>query len=309
MIEIPKHLINAIEKNICKNPSPDAGALRLRESYQANQNHQALHDTYLMSRMPATYAAITRVLHELPEDATIKTILDIGSGPGTGLWAVRDRFEELESYVGLEGDHKFIQLADTLNLDVSNHDVKWIQGRYPNDLPKNKADLVLMSYTVGENNPETVSKTIEHVWNHNVTEWLVIIEPGTPKGYKAILDIRNYIIEHQGYIYAPCKGNYPCPLSGQDWCHFSVRLERSLLQKKIKDATLPYEDEKFSYLIIRKTPVTFLPSEARIIKKPMVRPGHVTLDVCSQTGYDRKTISKSQKEVYRAAKKAEWGDD
>jgi ribosomal protein RSM22 (predicted rRNA methylase) len=307
MIHSPAKLVEAIRQNVSQ--SEEFKASELRENYKANKDHQGLYDTYLMSRMPATYAAITRVLNEFPEDATIKTILDIGSGPGTGLWAVRDRFEALESYVGLEGDRKFIQLADTLNLEVSNHDVKWIQGRYPNDLPKQKVDLVLMSYTVGENTPETVSKTIEHVWNHNVTEWLVIIEPGTPKGYKAILDIRNYIIEHQGYVYAPCKGNYKCPLAAQDWCHFSVRLERSLLQKKIKDATLPYEDEKFSYLIIRKTPVTFLPSEARIIKKPMVRPGHVTLDVCSQTGYDRKTISKSQKEVYRAAKKAEWGDD
>lgn len=306
MIEIPKRLSNAIEANVTRRPS--AQASQLRESYQSNKDHQGMYDTYLMSRMPATYAAITRVFEEVPKEASINTVLDIGAGPGTGLWAVRERFERMESYVGFEGDSGFIQLGNRLNSGVSDHHVDWIQGRYPNDLPNIKADLVLMSYTVGENTTETVAKTIEHVWKHNVAEWLVIIEPGTPKGYASIMQIRDYIVEKGGYIVAPCMGNYTCPLAGNDWCHFSVRLGRSHLQKKVKDATLPYEDEKFSYLIIRKTPTKFGVGDGRIIKKPMVRPGHVTLDICSESGYDRKTVSKSQKELYRSAKKMEWGD-
>ena len=306
MIRIPPQLIEAIRQNV--SDSKGFSAVQLRENYQANKDHQGMYDTYLMSRMPATYAAIARVLQEIPEDNEVKTVLDIGSGPGTGLWAVRERFESLESYVGFEGDAGFITLAERLNSGVYDHSVEWMQGRYPKGLPNIKADLVLMSYTVGENSPETVLKTIDHVWKHNVSEWLIVIEPGTPKGFKSILDIRGYITENGGYIYAPCKGNYSCPLIGQDWCHFSVRLERSQLQKKIKDATLPYEDEKFSYLIVRKTPGAFSEESSRIIKKPMVRPGHITLDLCNESGYDRKTISKSQKEMYRTAKKSEWGD-
>lgn len=141
-----------------------------------------------------------------------------------------------------------------------------------------------------------------------MSEWLVVIEPGTPKGFDSILNIRRYITKNGGYIYAPCKGSYNCPLSGQDWCHFSIRLERTLLQKKIKNATLPYEDEKFSYLIVRKTPVISSEGQSRIIKKPMIRPGHITLDLCNEGGCERKRIAKSQKEVYNAAKKTEWGD-
>ncbi len=80
-----------------------------------------MYDTYLMSRMPATYAAISRVLEEISEDTQVKTVLDIGAGPGTGLWAVRERFDSLESYVGLEGDQGFITLAELLNTGVSEH--------------------------------------------------------------------------------------------------------------------------------------------------------------------------------------------
>lgn len=307
MIRIPSKLVEAIRQNI--SDSEGVSAVQLRANYQANKDHQGMYDTYLMSRMPATYAAITRVLQEIPDDIEVKTVLDIGSGPGTGLWAVRERFDSLEAYVGLEGDRGFISLAERLNAGVLDHSTKWMLGRYPKDLPNNKADLVLMSYTVGENSPETVLKTIDHVWKNNVSEWLVVIEPGTPKGFKSILDIRRYMTENGGYMYAPCKGNYNCPLIGQDWCHFSVRLERSQLQKKIKDATLPYEDEKFSYLIVRKTPVAFSDNESRIIKKPMVRPGHITLDLCNESGYERTTVSKSQKATYRKAKKADWGDE
>lgn len=306
MIHIPQKLVTAIRQNISN--SEDFSALQLRENYQANKDHQGMHNAYLMSRLPATYAAIMRVLMELPDDTNVKSVLDIGSGPGTGLWAVREYFDSLESYVGLEGDPEFISLAKCLNSGVSAHSVEWLSGRYPKNLPNTKADMVLMSYTVGENSLETVLKTIDLLWKHTVSEWLVIIEPGTPKGFKSILDIRRYIIENGGYIYAPCKGNYSCPLIGQDWCHFSVRLERSQLQKKIKNATLPYEDEKFSYLIVQKTPVVFSKDSSRIIKKPMVRPGHIALDLCNKSGYTRKTISKSHKETYRAAKKSEWGE-
>ncbi|QOL19447.1 small ribosomal subunit Rsm22 family protein [Candidatus Bodocaedibacter vickermanii] len=306
MIRIPSKLVEAIRQNV--SDSETVNAAQLRANYQSNKDHQGMYDTYLMSRMPATYAAISRVLQEIPLDANVETVLDIGSGPGTGLWAVRERFDTLESYVGLEGDQGFISLAERLNTSISEHVVAWMPGRYPKGLPNIKADLVLMSYTVGENSPETVAKTIDHVWAHNVSEWLVVIEPGTPKGFKSILEIRAYITANGGNIYAPCKGNYNCPLIGQDWCHFSVRLERSQLQKKIKDATLPYEDEKFSYLIVRNTPVALCEESSRIIKKPMVRPGHITLDLCNESGYERKTVSKSQKETYRTAKKVEWGD-
>ncbi|MDP3936244.1 MAG: small ribosomal subunit Rsm22 family protein [Alphaproteobacteria bacterium] len=306
MIHIPPKLVEAIRQNI--SDSEVLSADQLRKNYQANKDHQGMYDTYLMSRMPATYAAIARVLMEIPEDEGVKSVLDIGSGPGTGLWAVRERFDSLESYVGLEGDQGFIMLAERLNTVASELLVEWMSGRYPKGLPNIKADLVLMSYTVGENSVGNVLKTIDHVWRENVSEWLVVIEPGTPKGFNSILDIRAYVTQNGGYIYAPCKGNYNCPLIGQDWCHFSVRLERSHLQKKIKDATLPYEDEKFSYLIVRKTAGAFSENESRIIKKPMVRPGHITLDLCNESGYDRKTISKSQKETYRTAKKSEWGD-
>lgn len=306
MIKLPTELIDAIRKNVTY--STQFSALKLRENYQAQKNHEGMFDTYLKSRMPATYAAIYTVLKEIPQDAKVTSLLDIGCGPGTGLWVAREHFNSLQSYIGFEGDPGFIALAERLNQGVSPQHVEWMRGRYPANLPITKADVVLMSYSVGENSHDTIAKTIAYVWEHNVAEWLVVIEPGTPKGFDSILNIRQLLIEKGGYVVAPCKGNYLCPLTAQDWCHFSVRLERTPMQKHIKEATLPYEDEKYSYLIVRKTLEEHRADEGRIIKKPMIRPGHVTLDVCSKAGYERKTVSKSQKELYSKTKKAGWGD-
>lgn len=308
MIYLLKQLEYSIQK-IISSSFHQQKAVELRTRYQENKNHKGLYDTYLMSRMPATYAAISRVLSDLPLDSNIKTVLDIGSGPGTGLWAVLAHFKALESYTGLEGDRQFIELAKVLSEELKNLEINWKQGVYPKDLPDMAADLVLMSYTLGENTQETLEKTLESVWKRNVSEWLVVVEPGTPKGFNTILQTRAYITTKGGYIYTPCKGNYNCPLSEKDWCHFSVRLARSSFQKKVKGATLPYEDEKFSYLVARKSPVIFDERKARIIKKPVVRSGHITLDLCDGSGYERMTVSKSQKEVYQKAKKSEWGDD
>lgn len=306
MIRIPKNLVDAISNSA--DYLRKLNAMDLRTQYQENKDHQHLHHTYLMSRMPSTYAAILRILHEMPQGLKIGTVLDIGCGPGTGLWAVREYFDSLISYTGVENDRKFIELAQKLNDGYEFPETEWVKGVYPKNLPEVKADLVLMSYTLGENSPETLLGTIHQVWQNNVSEWLVIVEPGTPKGFATISNIRSCIIENDGYIYAPCKGNYICPLLASDWCHFSVRLERMLLQKQIKNAILPYEDEKFSYLIARKTPVEFDEAETRVVKKPVIRPRHITLDLCSKDPYERITVSKSQKALYRSVKYADWGD-
>jgi hypothetical protein len=42
------------------------------------------------------------------------------------------------------------------------------------------------------------------------------------------------------------------PLIAPDWCHFTQRLQRSRAHKHLKAADLPYEDEKFSYVILAR---------------------------------------------------------
>jgi ribosomal protein RSM22 (predicted rRNA methylase) len=95
-------------------------------------------------------------------------------------------------------------------------------------------------------------------------------------------------------------------MTGSDWCHFAVRLERSAEHRQAKDVSLGYEDEKYSYLIASKIPSS-LPT-ARILRPPQRRSGHTILTLCSEGHVQQSTISKKQKDLYKQSRKADWGD-
>ena len=67
-----------------------------------------------------------------------------------------------------------------------------------------------------------------------------------------------------------------------------------------------YEDEKFSYLIVSRIPVSV--PQMRILRPPMKRSGHISLNVCTEEGLKIKTLSRKDKEKYVLAKKSDWGD-
>lgn len=128
-------------------------------------------------------------------------------------------------------------------------------------------------------------------------------------------------------------------MSGGDWCHFIQRVERIPLQAfaKVK-ADRDWEDEKFSYIVIRKAPLseqaTVVSESApntknqkeseeknelvplpfmtgKFIRPPLKRGGHVIMDLCAHTGETRRIIiARSMgKVMYKAARKALWGDE
>jgi hypothetical protein len=46
-------------------------------------------------------------------------------------------------------------------------------------------------------------------------------------------------------------------MSGNDWCHFSQRLPRSRDHMLLKDADVPFEDERYSYVVVTREKVFF----------------------------------------------------
>src|SRR5664280_688181 len=99
----------------------------------------------------------------------------------------------------------------------------------------------------------------------------VAIEPGTPKGFTLIRKIRAELLEAGARMVAPCPMEVPCPMADPDWCHFAARVERSSMHRRLKNAELGYEDEKFSYVAVAREPVE--PAGARVIRRPRHHPG------------------------------------
>lgn len=270
---------------------------------------------YIACRMPATYAVVCRVLEELQQrqpDIAPKSVLDLGSGPGTALWAASEMLRSIEQLTALENDAQLIALGQRLaahaDLPVLRS-ATWQQCDLAqlNDYPP--ADLTIASYALGELTPEEQLKVIARVWP-STAQTLILIEPGTPAGFKRILAWRTWLIEAGASLVAPCPHMAACPMAGDDWCHFSQRLARSSLHRQLKGASLGHEDEKYSYLIASKIP--YSPSaemQGRILRHPQKHSGHLELVLCSVTGDAvKKTISRRDGELYKRARKLEWGD-
>lgn len=265
---------------------------------------------YAAVRLPATYGAVEKALdhlHHAVPNLIPATMLDIGAGPGTALWAAPIEFPTLTHLTAVEPQPQMRRLAHTLlqhTRDPVLRETVWQHGDIALQ-PLSSHDLVVASYVLGELPPEQWQDTLLKVWAATRAA-LVIIEPGTPAGFARIRRFRNFLIERGAFAAAPCPHEGACPMAGEDWCHFSVRIPRSRRQRQMKGATLPYEDEKFSYVaLVRTVPTSRFP---RVLRHPEIQPGRIGLRLCGPDGRQDVVVTRQSPQLFRQARKVHWGD-
>lgn len=263
--------------------------------------------SYLVTRLPATFAACVKVLEEVRKQLPTflcASMVDLGAGPGTGTWAALQVFEELRRLHLIEREKEVISVGK----EMSSHwnGATWVQTSLEGAFPLPQADLALFSYSLGE--LENPLKALERVWNSQISV-IAIIEPGTPKGFAKIRAWREFAIKKGALIVAPCPHSLACPMSGGDWCHFAARVERSRIHRYLKMGGLGYEDEKYSYLVIAKPEQKRRAYEGRVVRAPLKKKGHVQMTLCDRNGVlISSTVTRSQSELYPIARDLEWGD-
>lgn len=310
-MDLPSELAEGIEKAIAGIGLNDlsAAAAQLSQAYRKetpNLSTAVHHLAYLTSRLPATFAAVSAVMGEIKErlpELSLSSLLDLGAGPGTAMWAVAEHFSEIERITLVERDPHFLRLGKELASGTLKR-AEWLQKSLSDFSFDTSYDLVVSSYALGELQPELRKRVVEEAWKV-AGKLFVVIEPGTPAGFERIREIRTHLIELGGQMVAPCPHARACPMQGGDWCHFSVRLPRSSYHRQMKGGALGYEDEKYSYVAISKQPAP-LPN-ARVLRHPMKHSGHVELTLCAQEGLQKITVSRKEGDRYRIARKAEWG--
>src|SRR5262245_30161510 len=221
-------------------------AAELTQHYWAGQSArpaittQAHRAAYLAARFPATFAANLQVFTEiqrLAPDARINSLLDLGAGPGTALFAAIEIFPQLTHSTLVEADRSFIELARRLSAHVSHpavREAKWIQRDVRDGLPGEAHDLVVISYTLSELQQTDAEKLVLQAWSYT-KQLLVIIEPGTTRGFGFVHAVRALMIGAGGHIVAPCPHAHECPMAAAgDWCHFAARVQRTSLHRQIK---------------------------------------------------------------------------
>jgi ribosomal protein RSM22 (predicted rRNA methylase) len=222
-------------------------------------------------------------------------VLDVGAGSGAASLAALEWFPEA-AITMLERDPALAEAAREWLPEAALllQDAARIPALPPHD-------LVIAAYSLGE----LAAPLAARLWQAARVA-LVAIEPGTPRGFALIRGVRAQLLESGARMVAPCPASTPCPLADPDWCHFAARVERSSMHRRIKDAELGYEDEKFSYVALAREPVA-LPA-SRIIRRPRRRPGLIVLETCAPGGVRTAHVSKRDRDAFRAARKAAWGD-
>jgi ribosomal protein RSM22 (predicted rRNA methylase) len=315
--DLPAELRAALEaklQGMSRNNAAERAAL-ISRTYRDGGNSGAIASTadalaYALARMPATYAAVTASLNALCEtspDFAPKNLLDVGAGPGTASWAAAAAFASLQSFTLLDANTALRALALDLCRDSAR--LKWMtyhRGEALGTLADAEpADLVVASYLIGEIGEAERRPLAELLWS-KTRDTLLIVEPGTPSGYARIITLRQQLIFSGAYVAAPCPHDGRCPLAAPDWCHFTQRLPRLRAHMQIKQAELPFEDEKFSYVALTRRPVER--RFARVLAQPVASKVEVSVKLCTADGLSVTKVPHRDKTAYARARRWRWGD-
>lgn len=278
---------------------------------------------YLAARLPATYAAVHSAfaaVAQLRPDFTPETMLDVGAGPGTALWAAADLWPELASVSLLEASASIRKIGEELSTHAAIAEIKWLAadvtqaGR--DNYPRQPTDLVTLAYVLDELSEQERQRLVERLWNLT-QDMLIIVEPGTPAGYRRIMAARDMLVAQGAHIIAPCPHALSCPLVEPDWCHFSRRVARTRVHRLTKNADVPWEDEKYSFIALsrHKLPESMADNiqsnsvAGRILSPPKAGAGKVSLKLCTGSGVAGEyLITKRQGDLFKKARRADWGD-
>ncbi|NEA62047.1 small ribosomal subunit Rsm22 family protein [Streptomyces sp. SID12488] len=299
----PKAATQAVERLIAnyRGLTPtDAPVLRDRSDAAA----------YAAYRMPATFEAVCSALDAFAGAApgwVPGSHVDVGGGTGSATWAVNAVWAGVRPVTVLDWAEPALVLGR--EIAAANPELKgaeWQRSRIGAALKIESTDLVTISYVLGELTDADRTSVVDTA--AGAAQAVLVIEPGTPDGYLRVIAARDQLIRAGFHIAAPCPHSAACPIvPGEDWCHFSARVSRSSLHRRVKGGSLPYEDEKFSYVAATRFPVT--PAPARVVRKPQIRKGQVLLDLCeTNPSLRRETVTKRHGVLYRAARDADWGD-
>jgi ribosomal protein RSM22 (predicted rRNA methylase) len=271
---------------------------------------------YAFARLPATYAAAVAVFNAMRETLPAfqpRAMLDVGAGPGTATFAAVQAFETLDNIRLIDANAQLRKLALTLMAEADSETLRqaadarsYQHGNALTLLSETRpADLVVASYAAGEIAEGELPRFAQLLWAATAGA-LVIIEPGTPAGYGRILRMRAELIAAGAHVAAPCPHERECPLRPPDWCHFAQRLPRSRDHLHIKGAEVPFEDEKFSYVVLSRGQPQSI--DARVLAPPKIAKGAITAKLCTDGGVVTDIAARRDPDAYRRRKSWRWGD-
>lgn len=298
-----------------------AQALHLRYMQQeSNKQQRHISDeldalAYLGLRAPATYAQIWGAMAAVCQVAPTwqpTSVLDLGCGPGSGLWALLDLLPSLTTATGVDQSAHFLTLGQQiLNASQAPLTVTWQQADIVQSMQQTTTvyDIILLANVLNELNERQRATLITAAYER-CGSLLLIIEPGTPGGSSIVQTAAQQLAPH-GTLLAPYLGNQ---FVQEPWLHFAQRFTRPSfarrLRQEMRDSELmasDWEEAKYSYVVIGKLAPEITPW-ARVIGPVDIAKGQLEVPILTQEQPLRVKVFKRHKQQFAYAKKLRWGD-
>jgi ribosomal protein RSM22 (predicted rRNA methylase) len=269
---------------------------------------------YLSARMPATFAAACAALsatRELLPSFSPSSLLDLCAGPGTASFAALELWPGIAALTLVDANPLLLDTARlfgeacALPAFARASFIRSDLGAALDRLPS--ADLVVMSYALVELPEGEIAALARRIWSRSAGLAL-FVEPGTPEGFRRILLCRDALIGQGAHLVAPCPHAAACPMRSPAWCHFSERLPRSRQHRLAKAASVPFEDEPYSYLAFARHFERLRP-RGRIVSRVRVTKVEAGCRVCGEDGrLAEEVVPRRDRGAYARMRRAAWGD-
>jgi ribosomal protein RSM22 (predicted rRNA methylase) len=322
MLALPKNLEIAIRETLKSRPAKKWQ----REAQELSRRYRGDRETlprsfarggeqttaYLAQIFPATYAQLSGAMMATKAPAPDwipQSLLDIGSGPGTALWAAVEHWPAITHLEAWEREAAFIAVGKKLAQACKHAAVRncaWQKIDLRHQLPQiNRTfDLVVIGHVLNELDAVNQQRLVSYAWEL-CAGVLLIVEPGTSGAFPAIKNARKQLLKSGAHTLAPCPHEHACPLV-DDWCHFPQRLQRPQFQRRAKEAISQWEDCKFSYAAMARFAPGHVPW-ARVIRAPQVTKVYAEVRLCTAEGIINRRELKKDREAFKQIKNLPWG--
>lgn len=291
---------------------------RERETFsRAYLDDPVLAAAYLSYFLPVNLAKIQLLLDEMPapEGGQRFSVLDLGSGPGTGMLAVLDWWHRRRSAAGLSVvalDTVPAALRQTALLwkgyccaaGITTASLRTCEG----DLERKEwleqvregapFDLVIAANCLNElysgakdplgSRADLVAEVLQLLAPHGT---MMIVEPALRDTSRALHQVRDQLLQEKHCtVYSPCLHENSCPalIKPDDWCHEERPWEApGFIQEIDKEVGFIKDALKFSYLLLRKDGKTIVerrPEVYRVVSELRKMKGEKRAWLCNEQG-------------------------
>lgn len=272
---------------------------------------------YLQYFLPVNLAKIQVLLEEMPEPEAGKciSVLDLGSGPGTGALAALDWWHQRElpyalSVTAVDGSaaalrqakqlwDRYCQAAGIGEADLRTYEGDLEQRAWLEQVGQNGPfDLVILANCLNEidvdvkdpigRRTELVTEALSLLAPHGT---MMIMEPALRDTSRALHQVRDRLLQEQRCtVYSPCLHEQNCPalVKPDDWCHEERMWEPPVIIREIDDQVGLIKDAlKFSYLLLRKDGKAIAsrrPDVYRVVSELRELKGEKRVWLCNEQG-------------------------